>query len=153
MICLRCGFCCIPYMMPIPTNPDNKYGKDYPQVDADIKTTKDKFCFFLCPYMIIHDQDNLKCSCQIHEKEWFKYTPCGRWTQLENNNDPCRLGQLVLLWKDYFKKYYTEKEEEVIINHIKDGHEIIQIIKMCQYFNNEEGLELLKQKVKNRELL
>jgi len=37
-----------------------------------------------------------KYSCRIHDKEWYKKTPCFSHGQLEKGNTECRMGRFII---------------------------------------------------------
>ncbi len=87
MKCLRCGYCCINYMVPIIDNPERGFIEDN---------------------IIFHFGLGIKCkhldgekpgkfSCKIHDKKWYKKTPCFLFGQIESSpNKPCRMGVYIL---------------------------------------------------------
>lgn len=86
MICLRCGYCCENYCVIIVDNPDKGLAKDN---------------------LICHDGKgpckHLKgdvvgeYSCVVHNKPWYKKTPCFSHGQIERSKDtPCRIGEYIL---------------------------------------------------------
>lgn len=90
MICLKCGYCCKNCCVVIVDDPE-KY------------ITKDN--------LIIHNGQGIPCkhlngsepgkySCNIHDKPWYKETPCFSHGQIERNvEDVCRMGEYVLKLK------------------------------------------------------
>jgi hypothetical protein len=87
MKCLRCGYCCINYFVPIVDDPDRGLDPDN---------------------IIIHKGDGKPCkhlqgdepgeySCAVHGKPWYCETPCYDHGQIESNPDsPCRVGEHLL---------------------------------------------------------
>jgi len=85
MICLRSGYCCINFDVLIVN-------------DAELGISEDN---------IIHKPYGVKCkhlefdknnvaSCLVHDKEWYKDTPCFEFTQIEYSNSNCRLGEFFI---------------------------------------------------------
>lgn len=87
MVCLRCGYCCKTMMVIIVDNPDLGLIEEN---------------------LIVHEGGSVPCkhlrgdkpgqySCAVHDKDWYKETPCFAFTQIESNLDqPCRLGKHLL---------------------------------------------------------
>lgn len=81
MICLRSGYCCISLDVIIVDDPDKG----------------------ICDDNVIHKPSGVACkhllgtqfshSCAIHDKPWYKKTPCAQYTQIESENSPCRTGK------------------------------------------------------------
>lgn len=86
MICLRCGYCCKKYAVIIVDDPDKGIREDN-----------------LIPYMgdsrckhLVGDKPG-EYSCTIHDKPWYKETPCFDFGQIESDPGfPCRIGVKVL---------------------------------------------------------
>ena len=90
MICLRCGYCCINPVVII-INPK------YVNEDLDLQNPLIKEKVMLkksgewCPYL--EEKNKFIFTCKIHNKPWYKQTPCFEYSQLENDIlDKCRLG-------------------------------------------------------------
>lgn len=87
MRCLRCGYCCINYC---------------------VMVVKDASKELIAENMEFHAGNGRPCrhlrgpgpgdyTCAIHDKPWYKETPCFAFTQVEDNPDtPCRIGVYVL---------------------------------------------------------
>lgn len=86
MICLRCGYCCKNYMVMIVNDPDKGI------LDNNI---------------IAHMGNGTPCkhlegdkpgnySCKIHDRKWYKETPCYGHGQIESGNTECRLGRFII---------------------------------------------------------
>lgn len=86
MICLRCGYCCKNYLVPIVDDPDKGIAEDN---------------------IIGHIGDGTPCkhlkgdtpgeySCAIHDKDFYCETPCFEHTQIERENSNCRMGEHIL---------------------------------------------------------
>lgn len=82
MICLRCGYCCIAYLVVTPDGLAKVSGVP-------------------CPYL---SWDRDQAVCKIHDQsfviagETYKWeeTPCGQFTQIEATKDaPCRMGKFL----------------------------------------------------------
>lgn len=95
MNCLRSGMCCInPIVMIIrDIKLANRIGVDYDGVNdraiEDNLITKESGK--RCQYLI---GELGQTSCQLHDKWWYKDTPCFKHTQLGGGN--CRTGQYLL---------------------------------------------------------
>lgn len=85
MICLRCGYCCIKCSVIIVDDPQ----------------------FGITENNLIHKKSGITCkhlkgdvpgqySCAIHNKKWYRKTPCYRHGQIESENTNCRMGEFVL---------------------------------------------------------
>jgi len=86
MKCLRCGYCCHKYLVVIVDNPSKGLVEDN---------------------IIVHNGDG-PCKhlggnkpgeyfCKLHNKPWYKETPCFEFGQTEENPDcECRMGRYVL---------------------------------------------------------
>lgn len=91
MKCLRCGYCCKNCMVVIVDDP----GKG---IDFD--------------NLIVHEGNNESCphlvgdtpgefSCAVHDKPWYKKTPCFSHAQIEHSmGDVCRMGEYILKNQD-----------------------------------------------------
>jgi len=86
MICLRCGHCCINYMVAIVDDPDKGISDDNIICHSGEGT----------PCKHLEGNKPGKYSCQIHDKEWYKKTPCFRHGQIERGNTECRLGRFII---------------------------------------------------------
>lgn len=87
MICLRCGYCCIYYIVVTVDDPDKGF------VEGNFTTHMpdgDKPCKHL-----VGDKPG-DYSCVIHDRDWYPETPCFSHTQIENGNTPCRMGEYIL---------------------------------------------------------
>jgi len=85
MICLRSGYCCINYDVMIVDDP--KLG--------------------IVENNIIHKPHGEKCKhlggekfgeyfCKVHNEPWYCKTPCYDYSQIENGNMNCRIGEYIL---------------------------------------------------------
>jgi len=86
MICLRCGYCCKNYFVVIIDNPEKGISQDN---------------------MIVHNGNGEPCkhlvgdkpgefSCGIHDRSWYKETPCFKHGQIEREDSNCRMGEYIL---------------------------------------------------------
>jgi hypothetical protein len=85
MICLRCGYCCIEYVVGIVNNPELgiSEGNILP------KTSGEK-----CKHLIGAAPGEY--SCAIHNYTWYEETPCAEFTQVGKPDSPCRRGKQIL---------------------------------------------------------
>ena len=85
MKCLRCGYCCDKYDVSIVDDPELGI------VEGNVvnKPTGER-----CRHL--RGKSPGEYSCAIHDKIWYKETPCFAFTQYENGNTPCRMGVYVL---------------------------------------------------------
>ena len=86
MICLRCGYCCHQYLVMIVDDPEKGLSEDN----------------------IIAHEGNGPCkhlegntpgeySCKVHNKSWYKKTPCYSHGQIERSpTDECRMGRYII---------------------------------------------------------
>jgi len=81
MICLKCGYCCLTYLIPIVKDPNKEISDNNILVlDGSVR----------CPHL--QGTKSGEYFCKIHHYEWFKDTPCGQHTQIERENSKCRIG-------------------------------------------------------------
>lgn len=83
MKCLRCGYCCKKYFVPIIDDPEKGLQENN---------------------IVIHEGNGTPCkhlkgskpgeySCAIHDYPWYRETPCYGHIQIEKDpNEPCRVG-------------------------------------------------------------
>jgi hypothetical protein len=100
MICLRCGYCCVKYDTII-INP--KYINE--KLDFEDPSIEEKILFKehnkWCPHLT---EKKLMYSCKVHDKPWYKDTPCYNHTQIESSdNKKCRIGDYVKGKNKYLK--------------------------------------------------
>ena len=86
MICLRCGYCCLTPMVVIVDDP--KKGIQEGNLKA-INCLKER-----CPHL--QGKEAGHYSCAIHDKPWYKKTPCAIHGQIERGNQNCRMGEYQL---------------------------------------------------------
>jgi hypothetical protein len=92
MKCLRCGYCCIKYMVVIVNNPDLGVVPGNLIAHPGGKPCK----HLLCPQPVEGPLAG-RYACAIHHKPWYKETPCYEFGQVERSPDePCRIGTAVL---------------------------------------------------------
>lgn len=84
MICLRCGYCCVEYMVILPDGQYKPSGVECPNLDWD---------------------EEGKARCTIYGQSFFiayetvkwEDTPCGQYSQIEATpQDKCRMGAHLL---------------------------------------------------------
>ena len=90
MKCLRCGYCCINYMVIIVNDPAIGIREDNLLA---IGVNGPERCKHL-----IGDKPG-EFSCAVHHYDWYKETPCFNHTQVGREGDPCRIGEGVLVGK------------------------------------------------------
>jgi len=86
MICLGCGHCCKNYMVMIVDNPDKGISDD--NIIAHMGEG------VACKHL--EGNEIGKYSCKIHDKKWYKDTPCYSHSQIENGNTECRIGRYII---------------------------------------------------------
>jgi len=109
MICYRCGYCCVNSLVAV-VNPkyvicdiiDFDIADTFPE-DFLITVDKDN----RCPYLEWNEEED-KASCKIHDKKWFKDTPCYRHNSKEEKSF-CRLGQYIMDNKNNLKPTHKER--------------------------------------------
>ena len=97
MICLRCGYCCMKLCVVIVNDPDKGIRQD----NLRCYEGNDK-----CQHL----QGNKpgEYSCAVHDRLWYKKTPCFSHVQIERNkDDKCRMGVYLLKkeGKNYERNY------------------------------------------------
>lgn len=101
MKCLRCGRCCIAYEVIIVDDPELGIAED----NLIAKHTGDK-----CPHL--ENDGPGEYSCNVHDCEWYKQTPCFSHTQIEQAiTDSCRTGEYLLNNPHLAKIYLNIKEK------------------------------------------
>ena len=87
MICLRCGYCCQALHVVIVDDPEKGLKKDNLKA---INCLKER-----CQHL--RGDKPGEFSCAIHNKKWYKKTPCARHGQIERSEDtPCRMGEYTM---------------------------------------------------------
>lgn len=99
MICLRCSYCCIMYDVIVPLS----------GTQAAYKPAG-KRCWNLA---FVEE----KAICKIHNKSFYKNSPCSQHTQIEERSTACRTGVYMLgegqpILKE-FKRYNIAVPTEV----------------------------------------
>lgn len=90
MKCLRCGYCCIHYMVVIVDDPEKGIQED--NVKAIGMNGPER-----CKHL--RGDKPGEFSCEIHDYDWYVETPCYQHTQIGKDDEPCRIGQAVLSGK------------------------------------------------------
>ena len=86
MKCLRCGHCCIEYLVVIVDDPNKGI------VEGNLKEKKSGE---RCQHL--RGDKPGEYSCAVHNRPWYKKTPCFEFTQIEaSKNTPCRMGEYLL---------------------------------------------------------
>jgi len=88
MICLRCGYCCKNLAVVIVKDPALGIREDN-LIPHNFDGKKEP-----CPHLI--EKSDGTYECKIHNEPWFKETPCYQYTQIEQGNQPCRIGKRML---------------------------------------------------------
>ena len=92
MICLRCGYCCINSDVIIVKKGVMEIPGDVPVDELD-KYLEHKPSGVACPYLSF---EGTVASCEIHDLEVYKDSPCDRHGQIEGKGAKCRMGRFVL---------------------------------------------------------
>ncbi len=107
MICVRCGYCCIMYMVVI-VKPECVDKPDFKSQDTFIVKEDPNEC----PHLSF-DEDG-RASCTIHDKSWYKKTPCFSHGQIEASPDcECRLGAHILERGDNIREMARKYRESL----------------------------------------
>lgn len=85
MICLRSGYCCTHYDVIIVDDPD---------LGITENNLKHKESGTVCQHL--RGASPGKYECSIHDREWYKGTPCFDYSQIGSENSKCRLGQRII---------------------------------------------------------
>ena len=86
MKCLRCGYCCHKYVVMIVDDPEKGI-------------TEGNMIAHMGDGPCKHLEGNKpgEYSCKLHNKKWYKETPCFNHGQIESSpTDECRLGRYIL---------------------------------------------------------
>jgi len=105
MKCLRCSYCCIEYDVIVPLS----------STTAAYKPSG-KRCWNL-------SYKNGKAVCKIHNKKFYKGSPCSQHTQIGEPGADCRMGAYIL------------KEDNSILAAIKNN----EVAVVDQVYNMVEG--------------
>lgn len=85
MICLRCGYCCINYVVIIVDDPD---------IGPEEGNLKSKTSGEVCQHLTGEAGEYV---CAIHDRSWYEETPCWQFGQIERSDyTKCRMGVHVL---------------------------------------------------------
>ena len=85
MKCLRCGYCCIHYFVPIVIDPEKGLAED--NITVHLGNGR-------CPHL--RGDKSGEYSCAVHDKSWYDQTPCSDFGQIEAHDSPCRIGTYFL---------------------------------------------------------
>jgi len=92
MRCVRCGHCCQNYMVIIVDDPKKGLKEDNLKAIGIHGPER-------CPHLV-GDKPG-EYLCRVHERIWYKKTPCFSHGQIENGDTPCRMGVYVIkTWGD-----------------------------------------------------
>lgn len=92
MRCLRCGHCCTHYIVAIVKDPSIDFDANDPKSYDNITTHEGNGP---CPHLRGDKPGEYICS--IHDKPWYRQTPCYAYGQIEDNpNRECRTGKHIL---------------------------------------------------------
>ena len=87
MHCLRCGHCCKTSLVVIVVDPDRGPKRDNLRAVNLLEEG--------CPHL--RGEKAGEYSCAIHNKPWYKRTPCYAHGQIETKkSSPCRMGEYLL---------------------------------------------------------
>ena len=96
MKCIRCGYCCF-HLDVIIIKPE--YIDDFNPNDIELEhKVMHKKCGENCPHLKI-DNNSLKTTCTVHQKDWYSSTPCYSHYVMGDENKPCRVGEYYLKLK------------------------------------------------------
>ncbi len=91
MKCLRCGHCCIDYMVVI-VKPEHVDNPDFENEDTFMCHGGDGTP---CPHL--SSWEGNKTACAVHHLPWYKKTPCFSHGQIESSPDcECRMGRYII---------------------------------------------------------
>jgi len=93
MICIHCGQCCYDFPVTI-IKPEFVNLKVESTIDFSDEAFYNKPANTPCPHL----RWNYDFShCSVHDKPWYKETPCFEFTQIEESSSRlCRLGMFVI---------------------------------------------------------
>lgn len=86
MICLRCGWCCTYNWVMIVKDPEK--GIQEGNIIEHLGQGQP------CPHL--EGDKPGEYSCKVHDRPWYKQTPCYSHGQIERGNTNCRLGDHIL---------------------------------------------------------
>ena len=127
MICTHCGICCIDYLV-IVIKPEYICET----IEEFNNLTEEAFMgkkdFQPCPHLT---WEHGLSRCAIHDYDWYKLTPCYEFTQTEDSNCICRLGEWVGKYRPgYYEQYCKHiKESYLSVDELraKIGNMIMEI--------------------------
>ena len=114
MLCMRCGYCCVKYSVVIinPKYINEDLNFDDPSIESKLMyKPSDEWC----PHLTKKNKSSFHCS--VHNKTWYKNTPCFSHTQIEPSEDSkCRMG-------DYVNNKNREIKREIMSLKSKKGNQ------------------------------
>jgi hypothetical protein len=88
MKCLRCGYCCKTSMVVIIDDPNGPF-------EESNFIARNLLEDGPCKHLL--GEISGKYSCAVHDKKWYKRTPCYAHGQIEESNDcECRIGRYII---------------------------------------------------------
>lgn len=87
MKCLRCGYCCKNLLVTIVDDPKKGLVSGN-FITHGLKPGK--------PCKHLRGSGPGDYSCALHDKPWYKDTPCFQHTQIEHKDSDCRIGSYIL---------------------------------------------------------
>lgn len=108
MKCIRCGYCCVAFDVVI-VKPEFVDNVDLTDVSC-MKKLIHKHGNQNCPHLE-YDNETRIATCKVHNKSWYKDSPCYSHHVIGDPNKPCRVGdyQLKNGWK--IKEDYRNGKE------------------------------------------
>jgi hypothetical protein len=85
MKCLRSGYCCVQYVVPIVIDP----ALGPVEGNLRVKETGER-----CPHLTGSEPGQHACA--VHDEPWYPESPCAAFTQIESGDTPCRVGTHVM---------------------------------------------------------
>jgi len=92
MICLRCGYCCKHSFVVIIDDPEQGYDPNDPDCQDNMAVVLGDGT----PCKHLRGEKPGEYYCAIHDKPWYKHTPCAKHQQIEQKNSNCRMGEYIL---------------------------------------------------------
>lgn len=86
MICVRCGYCCI-YNWVLVVN-DPKKGIQEDNLIEHLGQGE--------PCIHLGGDKPGEYFCRVHDRKWYKDTPCYSHSQIEHGNTVCRMGDHIV---------------------------------------------------------
>jgi len=99
--CLHCGYCCYMFSVAIPSGTE-KAPREETDLEMRLGGRGER-----CKHLRGSVPGRFKCV--LHDKRWYKQTPCYRHGQVEQGDRPCRMGVYVLA--DPKRQWFLTKEE------------------------------------------